>query len=475
MTMPLWWEPREASPTDPADLADLADRSDAVDLPERTDVAVVGGGFTGLWTAYYLLRQRPDIHVVVLEAEHVGFGASGRNGGWVSALFPVGGDALAARHGAASARAMLDALVETVDEVGQVCVHEGIDAGFVRGGTLAVARGDAQAARARAGVEANRRWGGSARWLDREQTRERLAAADTPGRPVRGATFDPACARIHPRALVDGLAAAVRRLGGTVVEQARVADVRRAGAGAGGEGHLIRLADGRALSADAVVRATEAWTATLPRLRHRVAPVYSLMVATEPLTPQQWSAVGLAEREVFTDHGYLVVYGQRTVDDRIAFGGRGAPYHLGSRIDPGFDTDERVFTALRTYLRRLLPQVELDFSHAWGGPLGVPRDWHPSVTWDPEGRVGSAGGYVGDGVAATHLAGRTLAELITGQQTRRTGLPWVGHRSPDWEREPLRWLGINSGLGVATLADHEERLTGRPSLAGQVVDRLTGH
>lgn len=394
MTIPLWWEPRGSSPTDRGVSPDATDLSGVVDLPERADVAVVGGGFTGLWTAYYLLRERPGLHVVVLEAEHVGFGASGRNGGWVSALFPVGGDALAARHGAASTRAMLDALVETVDEVGQVCAHEGIDAGFVRGGTLAVARGDAQAARARAGVEANRRWGGSARWLDPEQTRERLAAADTPGRPVRGATFDPACARIHPRALVDGLAATVRRLGGTVVERARVADVRRAGggAGAGGEGHLIRLADGRALSADAVVRATEAWTATLPRLRHRVAPVYSLMVATEPLTPQQWSAVGLAEREVFTDHGYLVVYGQRTVDDRIAFGGRGAPYHLGSRIEPGFDTDERVFTALRTYLRRLLPQVELDFSHAWGGPLGVPRDWHPSVTWDPEGRVGSAGG-----------------------------------------------------------------------------------
>lgn len=459
---PLWWQGRSPAPA-----------SATPALPGEVDVAIVGGGFTGLWTAYHLLGLRPDTSVLVLEAEHVGYGASGRNGGWVSALFPVGGDTLAARHGADQARAMLAELVRTVDEVGEVCTDEGIDADYVRGGTLLLARGQGQALRARADVAANRRWGGQATWLSRDEARERLAAADTPGRPLLGATLDPHCARIQPRALVDGLAAAVRRRGGVIAESTPVADVQRPAAGSG---HRVLLAGDRGeVRAGTVVRATEAWTATLPRLERRVAPVYSLMVATEPLTEGEWARVGLAEREVFSDHGYLVVYGQRTADDRIAFGGRGAPYHRGSRIDPSFDHDERVFADLRRYLRALLPQVDLRFSHAWGGPLGVPRDWHPSVGFDEEARVGWAGGYVGDGVAATHLAGRTLAELVTGTTSRRTSLPWVGHRSPDWEREPWRWLGINAGLGVAVAADREERLTGRPSLAGRIVDRLTGH
>ncbi|MEX1907385.1 FAD-binding oxidoreductase [Janibacter sp. Y6] len=457
MVHPLWWDDAAPSPAPP-------------ELPAHADVAVVGGGYTGLWTVYHLLREQPGIEVVVLEAEHVGFGASGRNGGWVSALFPVSGDALAARHGAPAAHAMLAALRESVEEIGRTTADEGVDAGYVRGGTLVLARGRAQEARARSEVAADARWGGGTRWLDRDEALERLAAADRPGRTVLGATASPHCARVHPRRLADGLAAAVRRRGGVVVEQARVADVVREG-----RTHRLLLDDGRELSAGTVVRATEAWTATLPRLRRRLAPVYSLMVATAPLTAQQWDEVGLADREVFADHGHLVVYGQRTVDDRIAFGGRGAPYHYGSRIRPSFDHDDAVFAALRTTLRQLLPQVELDFTHAWGGPLAIPRDWHPSVGYDRAARVGWAGGYVGDGVATSHLAGRTLAELVTGATTSRTELPWVGHRSPDWEPEPLRWLGVNAGLRAAVLADHEERRTGSPARIAPVLDRLTGH
>jgi glycine/D-amino acid oxidase-like deaminating enzyme len=179
---------------------------------------------------------------------------------------------------------------------------------------------------------------------------------------------------------------------------------------------------------------------------------------------------------VFSDHGHVVVYGQRTVDDRIAFGGRGAPYHWGSAVDPAFDRDERVFAQLRGALLDLFPQLDdVDFTHAWGGPLGIARDWHPAVGFDATARVGWAGGYVGDGVAATNLAGRTLADLVSGRHTALTALPWVQHRSPTWEPEPLRWLGVNAGLRLATLADREERTTGRPARLGRVLDRLTHH
>jgi glycine/D-amino acid oxidase-like deaminating enzyme len=272
---------------------------------------------------------------------------------------------------------------------------------------------------------------------------------------------------VHPRRLVDGLARTVLAQGAKVVERCRVAEVL--------PGRVV-LDDGRTVTARHVIRATEAWTARLPRHRRVVAPVYSLMVATEPLGPQMWDAIGLAQREVFSDHRHVVVYGQRTVDDRVAFGGRGAPYHFASRIEPGFDHEERVFADLRATLTSMLPQLEgVRFTHAWGGPLGIARDWHPSVGYDPGTGLGWAGGYVGDGVAASNLAGRTLADLVLGQRTPVTELPWVGHRSRRWEPEPLRWLGVNAGLRVAAAADAEEARTGRPARLGRALTALTGH
>jgi glycine/D-amino acid oxidase-like deaminating enzyme len=450
-TAPLWWDAAAA----PAPAS-------AEPLPPAVDVAVVGGGFTGLWTAYYLLQARPDLTVLVLEAQHVGFGASGRNGGWVSSLWPVSPDTIARRSGRAAALAHLQALRDTVDEVGRVDAAEGLGGQFVKGGALLVARTPAQEARARADAAHAASWDEGTVWLDAGATRERLDVAG-----ARGATFTPHCARIQPRRLVDGLAATVRRLGARVVEGVRV---DRAGDG------VVVLEDGRPVSAGSVVLATEGWTGALPGHAREVVPVYSLMVATERLDDEQWDSVGLAGREVFADHGHVVVYGQRTDDGRIAFGGRGAPYHWGSAVRPEFDHEERVFDALRATLLDLLPQLHgLRFTHAWGGPLGIARDWHPSVAWDPVTRTGRAGGYVGDGVAATNLAGRTLADLVLDRRTPLTELPWVGHRSPRWEPEPLRWLGVNAGLRLAALADREEGRSGRPARLGALLGRLTGH
>lgn len=453
-TRPLWWDTRHMP---------LPHPEWAAPPPQRADVVIVGGGFTGLWTAYYLLRQRPSLEVVLLEAEHVGFGASGRNGGWVSALWPVSADRVAARHGRAAALELLAALRDTVVEVGEVCHEEGIDAGFHRGGTLVVARGAAQAARARAAAAHGDSWQDGTQWLSAQDVADRLPGAV----PVQGGTFNPHCARVHPRRLADGLADVVHRRGGQVHEGARVRTILPG---------AVTLENGHVITAPTVIRATEAWTARLRAHRREIAPVYSLMVATEPLSESHWERIGLQDNEVFADHGHVIIYGQRTVDGRIAFGGRGAPYHLRSAIRPEFDHEEAVFATLRSGLRELLPALgDVTFTHAWGGPLGIARDWHPSVGYDALTGLGWAGGYVGDGVAATNLAGRTLASLVTGIPDPVTHLPWVGHRSPTWEPEPLRWLGVNAGLRLAHLADAEERLRGRPAQLGRLVDRLTGH
>ncbi len=479
----LWADttPYAASPDppDPPDPPDAYARPHPRDLPDppsspapgsraplegdcRVDVCIVGAGYTGLWSAYYLLERDPGLSVLVLEAETAGFGASGRNGGWVSALYPVGPAGLAKDHGERAARDQHAAMRESVRDVGAVVTEEGIDCGFVQGGTVVVARSPAQASRARAETAASAYWGTGHRWLDPDETAGRLAADG-----LLGATYNPHCARVQPLSLARGLALAVEARGGRIAEHTRVADV-----GAG----TVRTAGGPVVHARHVIRATEAWTARLPRLRRAVAPVYSLIVATEPLPSSTWERIGLARRETFSEHRHVIVYGQRSTDDRLVFGGRGAPYHLGSGIRPRFDTHEGVFAGLRRLLTAMLPAaVGAGFTHAWGGPLGIPRDWHPSVGYDPAGGVGWAGGYVGDGVATAHLAGRTLADLVTGRSTALTRLPWVGHRSPTWEPEPLRWLGINAGLRLAALADCEERHTGRPALLGRALGALTGH
>lgn len=473
MTQPVWWGEGQEGP-DAASLASgpssrpqphpptRASGPASAAVPPRADVVIVGGGFTGLWTAHYLLQAEPSLDVLVLEAEHVGFGASGRNGGWVSALWPVGPESLARRHGRAGALAMLEELRHTVDEVGAATESAAVDCGFRKGGTLSLARSSAQVARARTEVAHSDGWGIGTVWLEAAAARERLAASD-----VQGATFNPHCARVNPRRLVDGLADAVRAQGAQVAEGVRVTRI---------EPGQVHLDGGGRVAARHVIRATEAWTPSLPGERRTVAPVYSLMVATEPLSATQWAEIGLAEREVFSDHRHVIIYGQRTVDDRLAFGGRGAPYHYRSRIRPEFDHDARVFADLRATLTGLLPQLDgVEFTHAWGGPLGIARDWNPSVGHDPSTGLGWAGGYVGDGVAATNLAGRTLADLVTGRHTAITQLPWVGHRSRRWEPEPLRWAGINAGLRLAQAADHEEARTGRPARVGRLLSALTGH
>ncbi|HEY3009184.1 MAG TPA: FAD-dependent oxidoreductase [Micromonosporaceae bacterium] len=428
------------------------------------DVAIVGAGYTGLWTAYYLAAAEPSLRVAVLEKDIAGYGASGRNGGWCSALFPASVSALARDHGRDAAIAQYRAMQASVDEVGRVAAAEGIDCHYAKGGTVVLARTPAQLARLRADVAEARSFGfgpDDLAELGADEARARCGATN-----VLGGTYTPHCAAIHPARLVRGLARAVERHGVTIYEGNAAGELRPG---------AVVTARGT-VRADVVVRATEGYTPTLPGLRRTIAPLYSLMVATEPLPASFWESAGLAHRETFTDHRHLIIYGQRTVDNRLAFGGRGAPYHFGSRIRPQYDREPAVFAELRRVLAELFPALGGDapITHSWGGPLGVPRDWTASVGLDRSTGLAWAGGYVGDGVSTSNLAGRTLADLILKADSDLTELPWVGHRSPRWEPEPLRWLGVNAGLRVMAAADAAEARSGRPSRRAATLGRLLG-
>ena len=419
---------------------------------------MVGAGFTGLWTAYYLLGTDPSLRVAVAEQAYAGFGASGRNGGWCSALFPVSAARLAHEHGRGAAVAQYAVMRDSVAEVVRVAHAEGIDADVAVGGTVFLARSGPQLERARAEVAEAREFDIDLDLLDAAAARRRLNASS-----VLGGTFTPHCAAIHPGKLVRGLADVVERRGATIYEATRATRITP---------HTVTTEHGT-LRADVVIRATEGYTAGLPNMSRAVVPVYSLMIATEPLPDTTWDEIGLANRETFSDFRHLIIYGQRTADGRLAFGGRGAPYHFGSRVAPSYDRVPRVFAALRATLLELFPALgNVAITHGWGGPLGVARDWHASVGLDADTGLAWAGGYVGDGVSTTNLAGRTLTDLILRRDSPLVELPWVGHRSPQWEPEPLRWLGANAALRAMTWADAAEARHGGPSRAAAIVNRI---
>jgi glycine/D-amino acid oxidase-like deaminating enzyme len=411
------------------------ERAPRKSLPGDTtvDVVVVGAGYTGLWTAYSLKQGDPSLRIAICEREVVGFGASGRNGGWCSSLFAGSRDA-----------AMQQAMFDTLAEIERVVRNEGIDCDWARGGSVDVARRQPHVARLQHELDAMRALGFGEehyRWLSADESRAIIGCTAN-----LGALYFADCAAVHPAKLARGLARVVEQLGVPIYEHTPVTALAPG---------LVTTSLGT-VRADVVVRATEAFSPTLPGYERSVAPLYSLMIATEPLDAAFWAEAGLANRPTFADARHMVIYGQRTADDRIAFGGR-ARYHFGSRVSPAFDTNARIRDRLHAILRELFPMLgDAAITHHWGGAVAVPRDWHPSVGFDRASGIAWAGGYVGDGVSTTNLAGRTIADLVLDHDTELVHLPWVDHRSPQWEVEPLRWLGISGGRWLIDSIDRAE-------------------
>ena len=454
----LWWSSLDEPVTPRAPLRHHLD----------ADVAIVGGGFTGLWTARELKRRDPSLSIALLEKSVCGFGASGRNGGWASSFYPLSDNAVISRHGRDAFEHLRSQLQHAVTSLGEAIALDGIDAHFVHGGTLNFARSDVQANRLQEAVVHAHELGATDDdliWLDTNQAAQRATLDGS-----LGATFSPHCARLHPARLVRGLADVNERLGVRIYENTKVTRLIKAK----GDRLAEVITPHASVHARYVVQATEGFTSTFPGQRRSVAPIYSLMIASEPQSQKFWDKVGFANYETFADDRHLIIYGQRTNDNRLAFGGRGAPYHFGSTVEERFDQSPKVFDLLETTLRELFPSLEGTITHRWGGPLAMPRDLEPSVLVDYSTGFARASGYTGDGVVLSYVAANALADLMSapGVETSYTRLPFVQRATKRWEIEPFRWLGINVGLTLAAWADRVEERKGKTSRASHVLDRL---
>ena len=435
----------------------------ALALETDADVAIVGAGYTGLWTAWYLKQISPTLDIAVLEAEIAGFGASGRNGGWCSShLLGIHRwlDDPVHRDGALRLQRLM---FQTVADIGRLVARESIDCHFEQSGGLDIAVLPQQLARL------EREWaefcelgfdGTDYRWLDAGETRDRVNVDG-----AMGSLLLNHCAAIHPARLARGLADAVEQAGVRIYEHSPVLERT---------GHELTTPQGK-VSAETILLATEGYSTGWANPARRLIPVHSMMVATEPLSAGQLESTGLTRRCTFGNGDRVVTYGQLTADGRIAFGCRGT-YQFGSGIRHDFDESDADFDLVRQTLLRFFPALEgIRFTHAWGGAMGVSRGLQASVNYDPAAKLGWAGGYFGSGVAATHLAGQTLADLVTGQDTERVHTPWVnppGARR-SWEPEPWRWMGIRYARAMMTFADRLEYREGKllPAV-GALVDRL---
>lgn len=445
-------------------------------LPERRaplpgdadyDVCVVGAGYTGLWTAYYLKKDQPDLRVCVVEREFAGFGASGRNGGWLSAEFSGSQEGYAQSHGKAAMVALQRALMNTVDEVVSVAGAEGIEADIVKGGMRLIASNAAQHERLEALISHLQVWG---YWPDDIHM---VDLDHAPAISVNGAVaagYSPHAARVHPAKLVTGLARVVEALGVEIFEDTAVTEIRPRG----GATRPAVVTEHGTVHADHVVRATEGFTSTLRGQRRRWRPMYSSMIVTEPIAAELWERIGWEGRELLRDSAHSYVYAQRTADDRIAIGNRGVPQRLGASQDNDGTTQPQAIAELWRALTGMFPDVaDVPIEHAWSGVLGVPRDWSPTVNLDTESGLGWAGGYSGSGVATSNLAGRTLRDLILGRSTDLTRLPWVGHEVRGWEPESLRWMGTQVVRGLYRTADRRESRTEGNEHTSRLADLAT--
>lgn len=430
------------------------------------DVCIVGAGYTGLWTAWYLKTLQPDLSVAVVEKEFAGFGASGRNGGWLSGGFSWSREKYLRSGGSREGViAMGRALRGTVDEVIRVAEAEGIEADIRRTDALVVACTPAQLERIRETWEEETAWGTPASRIELiggEEMRARIKVKD-----AVGALVTHGVARVQPAKLVRGLAAAVERLGVPIWEGTTVTGLER------GRVHTDR----GTITAPVIVRATEGFTAGLPGHHRKLLPLNSAIVVTEPVPETIWQQIGWNGCELLGDASHTYSYAQRTADNRIAMGGRGIPYRFGSRTDVRGQTQDGTIAKLHGILHRLLPEAAgLLLAHGWCGVLGVPRDWCTSVGYDRAAGMAWAGGYVGLGVSTSNLSGQTLADLILGRDTELVRLPWVNRQVREWEPEPFRWLGVHGMYQLYYRADVQEARSGgqRTSPLARIANRITG-
>jgi glycine/D-amino acid oxidase-like deaminating enzyme len=426
----------------------LAPRA-SLESDDQADVVIVGAGYSGLWTAWYLKQHAPDLDIAIVEAEIAGFGASGRNGGWCSSY--LGG--LEKQMGKASTReaaiALQRLMIDTVSEVGNVCATASIDCHFAHEGHVATAINPGQLERDRAHIEFMHEKGfvDDFRPLNAEEVSQRLNVEGS-----LGGYFMPHCAAIHPARLARGLAGKLEEQGVRIFENSAVVDF---------SSEKVSTAMG-SVSAEPVILAAEGYSGSLPGLSRKLVPFHSTMIATEPLTDREIEDTGLSGRFTWNNGKHMSTYGQMTADRRIAFGHRGS-YLYNGRVQKEFSLSDPVFEFVANELFRFFPSLRgKKVTHAWGGAMGVSRTLSPAVCFDDQSRLGWAGGFFGDGVGATNLAGRTMADVVMGRDTERSRALWVNPEdqkalsSKLWEPEPIRSIGVRARTKLMFLADAAE-------------------
>jgi glycine/D-amino acid oxidase-like deaminating enzyme len=423
-----------------------------------TDLAVVGGGYLGLWTALLAKERDPSRDVLVIEAGRCGDAASGRNGGFCEASLTHGfGNGLA--RWPAEMSTLLAMGSENLDGIEQTIGRFGIDCDFQRNGSLAVAKAPHELEGLREEYDAMRRLGKAATWLPADELRARI---DSP--TFLGGYHDPDAAILEPARLAWGLREACLASGVRIVEGTRATGLTRLGPG------VAVATSGGPVTARQVVLATNAYPPLLRRLRLMTVPVYDYALMSEPLSEDQRAAIGWAGREGFSDASNHFVYTRTTRDHRILWGGYDAVYHYGSAVRPSYDQRQETFEVLADGFFGTFPQLEgLRFTHAWGGLIDTCTRFTAFYGTSLGGRVGYALGFTGLGVAATRFAGDVVLDLLDGLDTPRTRLEMVRTRPLPFPPEPFRWLGIEATTRSLASADAHG---GKQNLWLRAMDKL---
>ena len=413
------------------------------------DVVIIGAGFSGLWSAFHLKQFQPNLKIAIFEKEYVGFGASGRNGGWASAEYPTSGNRLIKENGLESYKNLRTAITKSIDEIGEIAKSNNWQIDYAKGGALVFARGNAQLSRISKEIDEEHQL------LNKSQTTELLNIPS-----ALGSVFTPHCAALNPFKLVRALADHLEKLGVMIYEQSSVSEIRD---------KQVEV-NGFNVNCTFSIRATEAFT---PRkwMGNRQIPIYSLMVATEPLSNEVVKEIRNTQRATFQEACHLITYAQITSDNRLALGGRGVRYKLFSRLSERSEIDNRMHSALERRARSWFPQItNAKFEYRWGGAVALTRKWQAYLNFDQTTGRAEIGGYVGDGVTLSYLVAKTLAEKMSNIKT--ANLPFIDQGIGRWEPEPIRYLAVNAGFKATVLADYEEKITKRPSLLASIIDPL---
>jgi glycine/D-amino acid oxidase-like deaminating enzyme len=413
------------------------------------DVVVIGAGFSGLWSAFNLKQFQPNLKIAILEKEYVGFGASGRNGGWASAEYPTSSNRLIKENGLESYKNLRTAITKSIDEIGEIAKSNNWQIDYAKGGALVFARGNAQLNRISKEIDEEHQL------LNKSQTTDLLNIPS-----ALGSVFTPHCAALNPFKLVRALADHLEKLGVMIYEQSSVSEIRD---------KQVEV-NGFNVNCTFSIRATEAFT---PRkwMGNRQIPIYSLMVATEPLSNEVVKEIRNTQRATFQEACHLITYAQITGDNRLALGGRGVRYKLFSRLSERSEIDNRMHSALEKRARSWFPQItDAKFEYRWGGAVALTRRWQAYLNFDQATGRAEIGGYVGDGVTLSYLVAKTLAEKMSNIKT--ANLPFIDQGIGRWEPEPIRYLAVNAGFKATVLADYEEKITNRPSLLASIIDPL---